>query len=187
VSFRSNTWVVAKDYAVGLVGGLVLALVVAVVYVATEPKQEEGLLWGSQVYTTKQEFKGYLKSKGLSYRIWLARNPGAAPWEPSVERSAAAERSSSRSPVFPAALGMVLGFVCALLVFRRRAREAIAARIAGLVSPSSAGFGETAHVDVEAGDARVPRGVGTGTVAFGVIATLTSGMFLLFVAVLAAA
>ena len=50
--------VVAKDYVVGLLGGLVLALAVAVLYVATEPKEETGLAWGYKVYTSKQEFKG---------------------------------------------------------------------------------------------------------------------------------
>jgi hypothetical protein len=38
-------------------------------------------VWGNKVYATKQEFTGYLRSKGLSYNTWLARNPGVAPWE----------------------------------------------------------------------------------------------------------
>ena len=90
-----------KTYAVGLLGGLVLALAVAGVYVATEPKQEAGLLWGGIVYDSKQEFNGYLKSKGLSYKVWLQRNPGVAPWEPNVQASAepATDPSPSRLPL----------------------------------------------------------------------------------------
>jgi hypothetical protein len=128
---------VAKDYAVGLLGGLVLALAVAVLYVATEPKQESGLRWGNQVYTSKGEFKGYLQSKGLRYDAWLARHPGVAPWEPATApRAAAAGEESSRSPLLPAVLGGLLGMACILLV-RRRLQEAVAERVTGLESRSA--------------------------------------------------
>lgn len=173
--------VVAKDYAVGLLAGLVLALAVAVLYVATQPKEETGLHWGNKVYTSKQEFKGYLKSKGLSYKTWLARNPGAAPWEPAVERQAAAADSSSRSPLLPAALGLLLGAGCTLLEFRRR-RGRPAGRVAGFLSER---FDAAVRVDADAGTAGAQR-VGSDTVAFGVIAALTATMFLLFLVVLAA-
>jgi hypothetical protein len=176
-----NTAVVAKDYAVGLLGGLVLALAVAILYVATEPKEETGLVWGDKVYTSKQEFNGYLKSKGLSYKIWLARNPGVAPWEANFERRAAAAESGSRSPLVPAALGLLLGTGCTLLEFRRR-RGRIPGRIGGFLSER---FDAAVRVDVDAGPAGVQR-VGSDTVAFGVIAALTTAMFLLFVVVLAA-
>jgi hypothetical protein len=171
---------VAKDYAVGLLAGLVLALAVAVLYVATQPKEETGLLWGNKVYTSKQEFNGYLKSKGLSYKTWLARNPGAAPWEPAVERRAAAADSSSRSPLLPAALGLLLGAGCTLLEFRRRGRTP--GRITGFLSER---FDAAVRVDVDAGTAGAQR-VGSDTVALGVIAALTATMFLLFLVVLAA-
>ena len=177
----------AKDYVVGLLGGLVLALAVAVLYVATEPKEETGLAWGNKVYTSKQEFKGYLKSKGLSYKIWLARNPGAAPWEPAVEpRASAAADRSSRSPLLPAAFGMVLGAVCSFLLVRRRSREAIAGLVGGLAAHSSERFDGGVHVDAEDGTLRARR-VGAGSVAFSVIGVLTAAMFLLFVLVLATA
>lgn len=173
----------------GVVGGLVLALAVAGLYVATEPKEEEGLLWGNRVYTTKQEFQGYLRSKGLSYKIWLARNPGAAPWEPAVERheaTAAAAGESSRSPLVPAGLGMVLGSVFSFLVFRRRTREAIAGMLAAVVPRSSERFDGAVHVASGSGALRARR-AGAGSVAFSVVAVLTAGTFLLFVVVLATA
>ena len=171
----------AKDYAVGLLGGLVLALAVAVLYVATEPKEETGLVWGNKVYTSKQEFNGYLKSKGLSYKTWLVRNPGVAPWEPNLERRTAAADSSSRSPLLPAALGLLLGAGCTVLELRRR-RGRIPGRIGGFLSER---FDAALQVDVDAGTAGVQR-TGSDTVAFGVIAALTAAMFLLFVVVLAA-
>jgi hypothetical protein len=171
---------VAKDYAVGLVGGLALALAVAVLYVATEPKEETGLVWGNTVYTSKQEFKGYLKSKGLSYKIWLARNPGVAPWEPNPKGHSAAADSSSRSPLLPAALGLLLGAGCTLLEFRRR--RGGTGRFGGFLPER---FDAAVRVDLDAGPAGVQR-VGSDTVAFGVIAALTAAMFLLFVVVLAA-
>ena len=170
----------AKDYAVGLLAGLVLALAVAVLYVATQPKEETGLVWGNKVYTSKQEFKGYLKSKGLSYKTWLARNPGAAPWEPAAERRAATADSSSRSPLIPAALGLLLGAGCTLLEFRRRRGRP--GRVAGFLSER---FDAAVRVDADAGTAGAQR-VGSDTVAFGVIAALTATMFLLFLVVLAA-
>ena len=58
------------------------AVVLLAIWFGGQPKVEPGLLWGGSVYTSKQEFNVYLKSKGLSYETWLARNPGAAPWEP---------------------------------------------------------------------------------------------------------
>jgi hypothetical protein len=121
-----------KTYAVGLLAGLVLALAVAGVYVATEPDQETGLLWGGIVYDSKQEFNGYLKSKGLSYKIWLQRNPGVAPWEPSTQASS--EPSTRlRSPRVPLAVILVAvasGF--AFLLVARQMRPVLARVPAGI-------------------------------------------------------
>ena len=72
-------WVLS-EYVVGLALGLVLVAVVLAVWYATRPP-EPGLRWGDEVYTSEDEFKAYLEDKGLSYRTWVARHPGAAPWD----------------------------------------------------------------------------------------------------------
>jgi hypothetical protein len=72
-----------KPFVVGLLGTVaVLMLGFAVWIAAVRPIDRPGLVWGGSVYRSKEEFKLYLRSKGLSYRVWLARNPGVAPWEP---------------------------------------------------------------------------------------------------------
>ena len=71
-----------KAYAIGFFGCPQAVLLVAGVWFVTKPGVEPGLVWGDTVYTSKQEFNGYLKAKGLSYGAWLERNPGVAPWEP---------------------------------------------------------------------------------------------------------
>jgi hypothetical protein len=115
-----------KTYAVGVLGGLVLALAVAGVYVATEPKQEAGLLWGGIVYDSKQEFNGYLKSKGLSYKVWLQRNPGVAPWEPNVQTSVEPSTGTSSSRLPLTVIGLMLATGLALLLVLRQARPVLA-------------------------------------------------------------
>ncbi|MEO5575223.1 MAG: hypothetical protein ABIR95_03320, partial [Gaiellaceae bacterium] len=78
----SDTEAVVKAYGVGLFSAALAVLLVGAIWFGTQSSDESGLLWGDTVYSSEQEFKGYLKSKGLSYETWLARNPGAAPWEP---------------------------------------------------------------------------------------------------------
>jgi hypothetical protein len=129
---------VLKAYAVGLLGGLVLALVVAGIYVATEPEPERGLRWGDTVYTSRAEFDAYLRSRGLSYKVWLTRNPGVAPWEPAVEGSEAAPGTSARvaapGPVtdedgrrLPVAFaGLMLAIGCGLLLLVHGLRTVVA-------------------------------------------------------------
>ena len=93
-----------RAYAIGLFGAVVVILVVAGIWFVTQPKQEPGLVWGGTVYSSKAEFKGYLREKGLSYKLWLARNPGAAPWEPDVgsEATPVPASGSSRVALSPA-------------------------------------------------------------------------------------
>jgi len=94
--FRNpDTRSVLKAYAIGFIGSALAILVVAGIWFFTQPKQEPGLVWGGTVYTSKQDFNVYLKSKGLTYKTWLAKNPGAAPWEP---QSAAAPAAKPRRP-----------------------------------------------------------------------------------------
>jgi hypothetical protein len=128
---------VLKAYAVGLLGGLVLALVVAGIYVATEPEPERGLRWGDTVYTSRADFNEYLRSRGLSYKVWLARNPGVAPWEPAVGSQAAQGTSARvaapgavtdddgrRLPV--AVAGLMLAIGCGLLLLIHGLRTVVA-------------------------------------------------------------
>jgi hypothetical protein len=96
---------------------------------STQSKQQPGLRWGGSVYTSKQDFDVYLKSRGLSYKTWVARNPGAAPWEPTAVRVAtkapetpegAEARESWIGRPLLAAMGLMLVGGCSLLLIRRR-------------------------------------------------------------------
>jgi len=100
-----DTEAVRQAYAIRFVGAASAVLLGVAIWFLTHPQQEPGLLWGGQVYTTKEEFKGYLKSKGLSYKIWLARNPGAAPWEPDPPATAAPSRSGGAREAVPTTTG----------------------------------------------------------------------------------
>jgi hypothetical protein len=111
---------VLKAYAFGFFSAALAVLLVAAIWIGTQPKQEEGLLWGDTVYTSKQEFSGYLKEKGLSYKTWLARNPGAAPWEPEeFAVGAITVRASTRTvQLLLAAIGWMLATAGALVLLR---------------------------------------------------------------------
>jgi hypothetical protein len=111
---------VLRSYAFGFFSASLAVLLVAAIWIGTQPKQEAGLLWGDKVYTSKQEFNGYLKSKGLSYKTWVARNPGAAPWEPEeFAVGAITVRASPRTAqLVLAAAGWLLATAGALLLLR---------------------------------------------------------------------
>jgi hypothetical protein len=103
----SDTGAVLKAYAIGFLGA-VLAVVIAIAVVnGLHAEEQAGLRWGGTVYTSKADFQGYLKSRGLSYETWLARNPGAAPWEPEPARrvaartAAPADERETRAPTAP--------------------------------------------------------------------------------------
>ncbi len=70
----------AATVVVGLLVGLVLAALLLGAWHVTRPA-EPGLRWGNEIYTSEDQFKTYLRSKGLSYTTWVARHPGAAPWD----------------------------------------------------------------------------------------------------------
>ena len=99
-------------------------LLVAAIWVGTRPthEPEPGLVWGGTVYTTKEEFNGYLKSKGLSYDTWLARNPNAAPWERTQRPAATKGSENSTVLLLLAATGLVAVIGCALVLLRRSGR-----------------------------------------------------------------
>jgi len=92
---------VLKAYAAGLFGASLAVILVAGIWFVAQPSREPGLEWGGKVYSSKQEFQGYLKAKGLSYKAWVARNPGAAPWEPQEVRAAPASTSETSRPAMP--------------------------------------------------------------------------------------
>ena len=135
------------------------AVVLLAIWFGGQPKEEPALLWGGSVYTSKQEFNVYLKSKGLSYKTWVARNPGAAPWEPPVLRSTAKAPEPTKVRVVtkaPAAaeaggggwlgrpllagLGLIVATACAFLLLRRE-RPAMARFASGSVALFSPGAG----------------------------------------------
>jgi hypothetical protein len=91
---------VLKAYAIGFLGAVLAIAVAGGIWLVTRPAEEPGLVWGGTVYSSKQEFTGYLKSKGLSYKTWLARNPGVAPWEPAArpQETVATTASPGRTP-----------------------------------------------------------------------------------------
>lgn len=126
-----------KGYALGFFTAALAVLLVAAIWVGTQPNEEPGLLWGDKIYTSKQEFNGYLDSKGLSYKVWLARNPGAAPWEPEeVTVGAITIRASTRTvQLLLAGVGWLLATVGALLLLRGQRPE-----MAGLAKGSVALF-----------------------------------------------
>ena len=133
-----------KAYAFGFFGAALAVVLVAVILFGTKSSQEPGLLWGDKVYTTRQEFDAYLKSKGLSYKTWAARYPGAAPWEPDeITIGAITVRASTetreawvvRLPL--AAAGLMLATGCALLLLRGL-RTAMPSRARGSVAFVSA-------------------------------------------------
>ena len=98
LSKSRNTGAVLKAYAIGFVGAVLAILIVVALSQGVRGQDEPGLRWGGTVYTSEAAFKGYLKSKGLSYKTWLARNPGAAPWEPAPEPRVAARPTAAAAP-----------------------------------------------------------------------------------------
>ncbi|MDF2749435.1 MAG: hypothetical protein K0T00_610 [Gaiellaceae bacterium] len=91
-----------KAYAIGFVGAVLAILIVVALSQGVRTQEEPGLRWGGTVYTSEAAFKGYLKSKGLSYETWLARNPGAAPWEPAPGPEVAARTTAAAPEAGPA-------------------------------------------------------------------------------------
>ena len=164
------------------------AVVLLAIWFGGQPKVEPGLLWGGSVYTSKQEFNVYLKSKGLSYETWLARNPGAAPWEPPALRSTANApeptkvRAVAKAPAATqagdgwlgrpllAGLGLMLATVCAFLLFRRE-RPAMARFASGSVAVFSPG-----SVRIRKSSAGLP-GVSASVQRLGVVASDATGRF----------
>jgi hypothetical protein len=116
-----------KAYAIGFLSAALAVVLATAIWFGSQPREASGLLWGDTVYTSKQEFNGYLKSKGLSYQTWVARNPGVAPWEPDeITIGAITTRAPTTALDRPlvrlllAAGGLILAAGCALLLLHGR-------------------------------------------------------------------
>ena len=197
-----------KAYAIGFFGAVLAVGLAAAIWLATQPEQQPSLVWGATTYTSKEQFKGYLKSRGLSYKTWLARNPGAAPWEPAPRTEVKAathpgtgDGRTTRQAVEDWATDVPLTPVVAILaggatliLLRRRPQPSSETAPVGqpAVAPSarvprsSQGVIRTTRARVR----RVPtllreRNIGAGDIAFGLLGFATLGFFVLFVALLA--
>ena len=137
-----------KGYLIGLLSATLAVLLVAVIWFGTQPPQDEGFVWGGKVYTSRQEFNGYLKSKGLSYETFVARNPGASPWEPDeftlgpITVRASIETREDWVVWLPlASIGLMLAIGCALMLWLRL-RTVTRTVTPGLARRSAAFFSE---------------------------------------------
>ena len=125
-------------------------------------------MWGDTVYTSKQEFNGYLKAKGLSYGAWLERNPGVAPWEPGGPHDQASpsppqsiENWLSGFPL-PPIVGL-LAISAALLLLNRRIRSAASAAVGRAADPVLRPLGRNLSEDLSrTGSAISVRRVASG-------------------------
>jgi hypothetical protein len=141
---QADTEAVWKAYALGFFSAAAAVLLVSVIWFGTGTTSEErGLLWGDTVYTSKYDFEDYLKSKGLSYKTWVARHPGDAPWEPNtITIGAITLRASTetreawvvRLPLVAIALMLVTGATLLLLRGVRSARPGLASRPVAFLS-----------------------------------------------------
>ena len=197
-----------KAYAIGFFGAVLAVGLAAAIWLATQPESKPGLVWGTTTYTSKEQFNGYLKSKGLTYKTWLARNPGAAPWEPGQDAKVKAAVDTARRhdrttretvedwasglPLLPLAALVATG--ATIVLVRRRAQPTSA-----MAPTRQAGSALSTHVPrysqglirtTQAGAKAVPafmraRGISASDIAFCLLGVTTLGFFVLFVALLA--
>lgn len=197
-----------KAYAIGFFGAVLAVALAGAIWLATQPEQTPSLVWGTTTYTSKEQFKGYLKSRGLSYKTWLARNPGAAPWEPAprteVKGATHTGTGDSRTtrqvvedwatdlPLAPL-VAILAGGATLILVRRRSHRGSETPSLEESAVTPSRHVPRSSHGVIRAAKAgvkRVPesmreRNIRAGDVAFGVLGVATLGFFMLFVALLA--
>jgi len=123
---------VLKSFAVGFLGAIAALMVAAATWFAVvQPLNSPGLVWGGSVYHSKQEFKLYLKAKGLTYTTWLQRNPGVAPWEPGTRAKKVKDRSSVwdwKRDALLAVIAALLATIAATLLATREAGRLLANR-----------------------------------------------------------
>ena len=126
-----------RSFAFGFVGASAVVVLALVVWLGTDVREERGLLWGDHVYTYHREFNDYLKPKGLSYKTWAARHPGAARWErtevdfgPFTLRASTDTREAwlARLPLAASALLLAIGGTLLLFSVGPRFHDRLAAR-----------------------------------------------------------
>ena len=113
-----------RSFAFGFVAANIVVVLALVIWLGTEVREERGLLWGGQVYTTHREFNEYLKPRGLSYRTWADRHPGSARWDrtevdfgPYTLRASTDTREAWLARLPLAAGGLLLAIGATLLLF----------------------------------------------------------------------
>ena len=114
-----------RAYLVGLLGAIAGLMVGAAIWFAVQSLDRPELVWAGSAYSSKQEFVLYLKSNGLSYRTWLKRHPGMAPWEPGRRVSPSNEGDSKdrTTEILLAANAALLATLLALLLAHRTFRK----------------------------------------------------------------
>ena len=134
-----------RPFALGFVGASAVVVLALAVWLGTDVREERGLLWRPRL-TYHREFNDYLKPKGLSYKTWAARHPGAARWErtavdfgPFTLRASTDTREAwlARLPLAASGLLLAIGVTLLLLsgVSRFYGRLSRAARRRALAPP----------------------------------------------------
>ena len=114
-----------KAYLVGFLGALAALMVGTAIWFAAQSLERPQLVWAGSAYTSKQEFELHLKSNGVSYRTWLRRHPGMAPWEPGRRVTQANEGDSKdkTTEILLAANVALLATLLALLIAHNTSRR----------------------------------------------------------------
>ena len=114
-----------KAFLVGFLGALSALLIGAAIWFGVHSLDRPELVWAGSAFRSKQEFALYLKSNGLSYRTWLKRHPGVAPWEPgrpTIQSNEGGSTTEILLAVNAAVLAAILAVLCARTTFRSRQR-----------------------------------------------------------------
>jgi hypothetical protein len=95
----------------------------------------QAIVWAGRVFTNRQEFAGWLRARGASYRVWAQRHPGVVAAQshaldatPSVRPTGTpGQRRNWVRPLIAGVLVLAGGFVV-VLTFRRRRRFGLVRR-----------------------------------------------------------
>ena len=113
-----------KPFLSGFFAALGTLMVGAAIWFAVQSLDRPRLVWAGSAYASKEEFQLYLRSNGLSYRTWLRRHPGLAPWEPGA-RASQSNGSGSKvrtTEILLAANAALLAGLLALVLARTKVR-----------------------------------------------------------------
>ena len=103
-----------KHFLSGFFAALGALMVGVAIWFGAQSLDRPRLVWAGSAYASKEEFQLYLKSNGLSYRTWLRRHPGLAPWEPG-EPASKSRRGGSRFRTIEILLAANAALLAALL------------------------------------------------------------------------